>query len=127
MAATGLVGGMVLMSPGIVQAATLTVNIYGVQGDDGGGNPNPSCTGSSSCAFAPNPASIAVGDSILFDNVGALNHTATGSLDNFQPLNVVQQPGGGSQSCSSAPNCFSTGSLTPGQTRTIGPFNAANT
>ena len=120
--AIGLIALLTLGVAPTSNAATTNVIIFGVNGDDGGGNPNPVCTGSATCAYSPTPKNISVGDSILFSNDGALNHTATGPTNFGPPLNVVVQPGGGSCPGGSNGNCFTTGSKSPGQTQLIGPF-----
>ena len=112
---------MALGFPLTSEAATQPVSIFGVQGDDGGGNPNPACTGSATCAYNPNPVGISTGDSINFSNVGALNHTATGPTNFGPPLNTVVQPGGVCPAGANG-NCFSTGSKNPGTSQNIGPF-----
>src|SRR5690348_11828333 len=121
----GVFAVMVLGIQPASEAATTNVSIFGVQGDDGGGNPNPVCTGSASCAYNPDNVGISTGDSLNFTNVGALNHTATGPLDFGPPLNAVIQPGGSCPADASG-NCFSTASLTPSSSRLIGPFPNAS-
>ena len=119
--AIGFFAVMALGLPLASEAATQPVSIFGVNGDDGGGNPNPACTGSATCAYNPNPVGISTGDSINFSNVGALNHTATGPTNFGPPLNTVVQPGGVCPAGANG-NCFSTGSKNPGTSQNIGPF-----
>src|SRR5207247_2307349 len=120
--ALGLIVALALGLPSVSEAATHQVDVFGVNGDDGGGNPNPVCTGSATCAYNPDVANIAGGDSINFTNVGALNHTATGPTNFGPPLSQVVQPGGASCPAGSNGNCFSTSSTSPGTSRLIGPF-----
>src|SRR5690349_5877334 len=92
------------------EGTTVQVNIYGMDGNDGGregddhegdtqgnqgGDPNPVCVGSATCAYNPNPVDLAVGDAINFTNLGGMKHTATGPLSFSPTLKDVVQPGGG--------------------------------
>src|SRR5205823_333680 len=77
---------------------------------------NPVCTGSPSCAYDPDPLQVMPGDSVEFENVGKLKHTATGDVDFSPRLPEIVQP-------TSSSNSFSTGKLEAGDVRRIGPFS----
>lgn len=114
---------VVAAGSGLGEAATVAVQVYGIQGDDSRGHAqgepfgtvNPSCSDAPTCAYNGASPSLIRGDTVEFENLGKFKHTATGDLSFSPRLPEVVQP-------TASSNNFSTGKLESGQRLRIGPF-----